>query len=197
MSDSTLECMFWRGVDRDGLDACRVQQSDAGWVLSGKALFIYHSASCALDYRVVCDPRWRTLSATVNGWTGSRLVDLRIARQPGQRWLLNDVEVAQMDGCIDLELGFTPATNLIAIRRLALAPGQRVLVTAAYLSFPELELRALDQSYHRTSLDSYAYETTFPAINTQLAVNPAGFVTDYPGLWRAEASARQELLATG
>jgi hypothetical protein len=34
-------------------------------------------------------------------------------------WRLNDLEISGLDECVDLDLGFTPATNLLPIRRLA------------------------------------------------------------------------------
>ena len=40
-------------------------------------------------------------------------------------WFANGVEQDNVAGCLDLDLGFTPATNLFAIRRLSLKVGQR------------------------------------------------------------------------
>jgi uncharacterized protein len=37
--------------------------------------------------------------------------------------------------CVDVDLGFTPATNLIVLRGLSLKIGQRAQAPAAYLSF--------------------------------------------------------------
>ena len=48
-------------------------------------------------------------------------------------------------GCIDLDLSFSPATNLLAIRRLALPVNEIAEVRSAWLTFPDLDLEPLDQ----------------------------------------------------
>jgi uncharacterized protein len=50
-------------------------------------------------------------------WTD---LELRIVAMPGERWELNGTDQPEAADCIDVDLNFTPATNLIAIRRLAL-----------------------------------------------------------------------------
>ena len=37
---------------------------------------------------------------------------------PHGDWKLNDVPVPELAHCVDLDLGFTPATNLMQLRRL-------------------------------------------------------------------------------
>ncbi len=83
-------------------------------------------------------------------------------------------------------LGFTPATNLLPIRRLGLAPGQSAEVRAAWLSFPALTLELLEQVYRRTSEATYAYASDGGRFTAELSVSGDGFVTRYPGLWEAE-----------
>ncbi len=62
-----------------------------------------------------------------------------------------------MTGCIDIDLGFTPATNVLPIRRLDLAPGQDGRVRSAWLSWPERRLQPLEQGYRRIGASTYAY----------------------------------------
>jgi hypothetical protein len=86
-------------------------------------------------------------------------------------------------GCLDVDLAFTPATNLLPIRRLDLPIGASQPAAAAWLTFPELSLRRLDQAYGRRGEREYAYESLGGSFRTTLQVSRAGFVTDYPGLW--------------
>jgi hypothetical protein len=86
-------------------------------------------------------------------------------------------------GCLDIDLGFTPATNLIALRRLALDVGHEADAPAAYLAFPELKLERLEQRYHRLTLDKYDYQAPSVGYVGTLEVSEVGFVTTYPGLW--------------
>jgi len=76
---------------------------------------------------------------------------------------MNGVVQAAAHDLVDVDLGFTPATNLIA----------------------ELRLDRLDQTYQR--LDGHRYRYTAPAYGYDdvLTVSPEGFVTTYPALWEA------------
>ncbi len=90
--------------------------------------------------------------------------------------------------CIDLDLNFSPSTNLLPIRRLGLAIGQAAEVKAAWLRFPSFELELLPQRYRRLDETRYRYESAGGQFVADLQVNPSGFATDYPGLWQAEAT---------
>ena len=86
-----------------------------------------------------------------------------------------------MRDCIDVDLGFTPATNLIVLRRLALGIGDQADAPAAYLAFPALRLVALPQTYRRLSRTRYAYAAPTEGYAGTLQVSPLGAVVDYPG----------------
>ncbi|TIU61174.1 MAG: hypothetical protein E5W15_32580, partial [Mesorhizobium sp.] len=58
---------------------------------------------------------------------------------------------------------------------------------AAYLAFPQLELVRLDQTYRRLDESRYAYAAPMFGYEGVLTVSLAGFVVDYPSLWRSAA----------
>jgi hypothetical protein len=94
--------------------------------------------------------------------------------------------VPAVAGCIDIDLGFSPSTNLLPIRRLSLAVGVSAAVNAAWLPFPSLVFEVLPQVYRRAGQRTYRYESGGGAFVRVLEVNATGFVTTYPGLWQAE-----------
>jgi hypothetical protein len=87
---------------------------------------------------------------------------------------------------VDLDLGFTPATNLFPLRRLALRVGEAADAAAAWLDDEQWILRRLPQRYERRSADAWWYESHLGGYQGLLRVNDEGFVTEYPGLWQAE-----------
>jgi hypothetical protein len=111
-------------------------------------------------------------------------VDLVVDRE--HRWRLNGIERPVVTGCIDLDLNFSPSTNLLPIRRLNLAVGQAAEVRAAWLRFPNFELEPLSQVYRRIDESTYRYESGGGRFVADLAVNSVGFVTNYPAIWQAE-----------
>ena len=82
---------------------------------------------------------------------------------------------------------FTPATNLLPVRRLGLAVGARAAVPAAWLRWPDVALEPLDQVYARQAPDRYHYQSGGGAFTALLDVRADGFVVRYPGLWVAES----------
>lgn len=89
--------------------------------------------------------------------------------------------------CLDLDFGFTPATNLLQLRRLALQPGQAADAPAAWLDVATGTLRRLPQRYERRTEYSYWYEAPSVGYAGLLEILPSSFIRRYPGLWEAEA----------
>ena len=132
------QLILWRRTDVPGHDACGLWVMESGWCLTGTAIFALEGQPCHLAYEVDCDTTWRTRSAKVTGYIGRHALELTIVAMPGERWQLNGIDQPEAAGCIDVDLNFTPATNLIAIRRLALGVGHASDAPAAWLRFPEL-----------------------------------------------------------
>jgi hypothetical protein len=103
-------------------------------------------------------------------------------------WQLDGRPCREVAGCLDVDLSFSPATNLLPIRRLGLQPGQSAPVRAAWVSFPAFGIEPLDQVYRRVGETSYHYEAADGTFATDFEVNAAGFVTRYPGRWEAEGA---------
>lgn len=94
-------------------------------------------------------------------------------------------------GALDIDLGFTPATNTLPIRRLALAVGETKPVRSAWLRFPELRLEPLEQTYTREADRVFRYRALVDgeAFTAQLDTDTFGRVLRYEGLWAAELRA--------
>ena len=88
-------------------------------------------------------------------------------------------------GAIDIDLGWTPATNTLPVRRLNLAIGESSgPVTAAWISFPNLRLQPLAQEYQRLAKDRYLYSSGEGAFKAEIVVNDRGVVLEYENFWR-------------
>jgi uncharacterized protein len=121
---NSLECtILWRRLDFPGHDICSLWKSASGWQLSGTAIFLFEQTPCLLAYEVSASADWKTQIASISGYVGETAIALTFAPTTTRHWRVNGTEVQEAAGCIDLDLGFTPATNLIAIRRLDLKIG--------------------------------------------------------------------------
>jgi len=187
---AAIESILWRGFVLPGHEACRLFSKASHWHLEGSAVFSHEQQPCRLDYQIICDAAWRTLSAKVEGWVGNTNVAVQIRVDPSGHWWLNELEQPDVRGSIDIDLNFSPSTNLLPIRRLNLTVGESAEVRAAWLRFPSFKLELLPQRYSRIDESTYRYESAGGQFVADLKVNTSGLVVDYPGLWQAELAAK-------
>ncbi len=184
--------ILWKRLDLPGHETAEITQHRNRWNLAGTAMFVYRKQPCRLDYEIECDMTWGTRDVTVRGQIGESPVMLALSREASGVWCANGTPQLTVQGCTDVDLGFSPATNLLPIRRLKLAIGEHASVRAAWVRFPELTLEVLEQTYTRTAEHIYVYESANGEFRRELTVNGDGFVIDYPGLWRDESSDASE-----
>jgi hypothetical protein len=182
----TGQTIIWRRLDKPGHESARLSLADSRWHLAGTAVFGHDRLPCRLDYQLECDSQWQTVWGKVAGWVGDELIEVEILVDDGHRWRLNGVNCDEVAGCVDLDLNFSPLTNLLPIRLLNLAVGQEAGVRAAWLKFPSFKFETLDQIYRRIGTSTYQYESAGGSFVARLEVNDAGFVTHYPSFWRVE-----------
>ncbi|MFZ5964374.1 putative glycolipid-binding domain-containing protein [Thalassococcus sp. BH17M4-6] len=180
MTTDTVATVHWRALDRMGEDTCRLTRLDTGWMLVGHARFSEGGSWSALDYVVRCDGDWGTTSADITGLHDDEKVALHVLHL-GRDWTVNGTPQPQLDGAIDIDLGFTPATNLMPLRRLP--DVGRMPVRAAWLRDPASPLEPLDQTYTRARGGLVQYHSVQTGYETHLKVDAHGFVTHYPDLW--------------
>jgi uncharacterized protein len=177
---------LWRRLDVPGHDACRLDEVEDGWRLHGTAVFAVDGAPARLSYHVDCDLAWHARAASVEGWVGAEPIAITIVHTTEGRWLLDGAPVSGLDDCVDVDFGFTPATNLLQLRRTAIAVGDAANVPVAWLDVPANTLERLEQRYHRLSSTTYDYESPRFSYHAVLETTPDGFARRYPGLWELE-----------
>jgi hypothetical protein len=183
------ETILWRRLDLPGHEVATIVSSADGWRIDGIAVLAESGRPCRIEYDIRCDAQWVTRHCVLRGHVGGQPVSLEVQRGPSAVWSIGGLEVPALAGCDDVDLGFSPVTNLLPIRRLALPVGAQSIVKAAWIRFPELTAEVLIQTYAHVSVDRYVYESAGGAFRRELQVDAFGCVIDYPGLWHAEATA--------
>ena len=180
------ETVLWKRLDCPGHDACVLERVEDGWRLSGTAVYLDPTGAAQLRYEAQCDEAWVSRGGSVSGWVGPRRIDLRVERASDGAWTLDGALMPRLEGLLDLDFGFTPATNLFALRRLALAVGDAADAPAAWFDpAPDAVVR-LPQRYERRSESTYWYEAPTVGYEAELEVAPSGFTRVYPELWLME-----------
>lgn len=180
----------WHRLDVPGREEARVEQAAGGWRLLGDLEVEETGTKARLHYRIECDPQWRTRSALIEGEADGRAIRFALEADGSGRWLRDGAPVSQLAGALDIDLGFTPATNTLPIRRLALPVGATAPVQSAWLRFPELRLEPLVQTYTREAERVFRYRALVDGqpFEAQLDTDRFGRVLRYQGLWEADGA---------
>src|SRR5687767_2362522 len=180
--------MRWRLLDVPGREEARIEQTAGGWRLTGHVEADEAGIPAQLVYVGECDRDWRTRRAIVTGQAAGAPVRFEFTADGNGRWTLNGAPLPLAEGALDIDLGFTPATNLLPIRRLQLAVGERADVRTTWVRFPELRVEVLEQSYQREAARTFRYDASVDGerFQARLDTDEFGRVLRYEGLWEAE-----------
>ncbi len=182
--------VLWRRLNEPGLEYCTVTYADKGVFFDGHVIVALEDRPLRVEYTVECDVAWATGGLSLRCYFADATTSmLELRRDDTNVWhrvdpahLTDDVGLPQITGCVDVDLGITPATNTLPICRLGLAVGESADVTAAWVRFPSLAVQPLRQRYTRLDTSRYRYESA-TGFTAELNVDDLGLVTDYPGGW--------------
>ncbi len=153
-------------------------------MLHGTTLALAGRQPIEIRYEVTCDKSWRTIRAQVTLLRESRERSLELAVEGG-RWYAQGREIREVRGSIDVDLGWSPSTNTLPIRRLHLRVRESSgPLTMAWVRFPELTVEPLAQEYLRLSRNRYRYRSRRGSFKAELEVDRDGLVVTYGDFWR-------------
>ncbi len=174
--------VIWQRVDKVGMELCFLYIQPDGASMDGTVITAFEDEPVNVRYFIQTGSDWWTSDVTIWFPTSESLAILRLQMR-NQQWQVDGQERNDLANCIDVDLGITPSTNTLPIRRLNLAVGESAEVTAAWVRFPELSVEPLRQRYTRLAPDRYLYESLESGFTAELSVDESGLVTHYPGGW--------------
>jgi uncharacterized protein len=186
--DRTVMWMQWNNLGMEQLHIENSAQPQAGITADGVVVGIKDGKPFRARYRIETTLDWQVKALRVERLdaVGTHLW-LR-SNGEGQWWGQDDSPIPALNGSVDLDLSVTPFTNTLAIRRLALQPGEVRNITAVYVAVPEMEIRAMPQRYTCLEVSSqggiYRYEGLVRNFSVELLVDRDGLVIEYPQAFR-------------
>jgi hypothetical protein len=178
-----LRLVVWRGIDEWRAEAAQVDLRPDGVDARGTQI----GAGYRLDYQLDARDDWRTRSFTVAiaTETGGRSVEL--AHDGEGRWTIDGDEAPHLAGALDCDLGLSPLTNLMPVRRHALHAREGTAdILAAWVSVPELTVHASAQRYEhvRPGVVRFVDLGLHEGFTAELEVDEDGLAVVYPELAR-------------
>ncbi len=195
--------LFWRRLDTAGSE--QVLYSDGAGLRARGTMLAASPVPLACRYELYTDETWATARCEVTVEGAGFVRSVRLERAAG-RWRVTATEQGNLDaallaagharaaqpGCeepiklnpaLDVDLGFTPLTNTLPIRRLSLldAPvGTSRTVVVAWVLVPGLEVVESSQTYQ--NLGNHQVRFVSGSFSADLDVDDQGYVRHYPGL---------------
>ena len=172
----------WRRTDEVEVDEhCTLSIRDAGLSLVGTLLGAEAGQPIRVEYRVLADGAGLTTAVHVRDLRGFGQRTLTLSRDAKGNWRVDGQPARALRGCTDVDLGCSPSTNTLPIRRLRLGIGAAQTIRAAWVRFPELEVERAEQTYMR--LDELTYRYASGDFEAELTVDEMGLVAAY-AVWR-------------
>ncbi len=178
----------WKDWDGQGLEHCVLTSDAGGLVLEGVVAGTRHGLYGG-HYFVRTDAAFTTLEVRVDYVGG---LSLHVQNDATGQWrdVIRNRALPALDGCLDVDIGITPATNMLPIKRLKLSAGASAEILAAYVPLPDqidgdFQPQPAAQRYTCLVPDrSYRYEGLFRAFTADLDIDASGLVLDYPDTFR-------------
>ena len=170
--------MAWRRTDEVLADElCTLAVRGSGLSLVGTVLGSEDGVPIRIEYRVLADGAGLTSAVHVRDLRGFDQRALTVERSTKGAWTVDGSPAKALRGCTDIDLGCSPSTNTLPIRRLRLAVGASATIRAALVRFPELDVVKSDQTY--TRLDEFTYRFASGDFTAELTVDDDSLVASY------------------
>ncbi|RAR45411.1 putative glycolipid-binding domain-containing protein [Paenibacillus sp. MDMC362] len=182
-SGQLLQSLLWTRHDLPSLEHGRLYRHHHGFTLTGMVVASLEGRPLHCSYEVETTRSWQTRKVKIKLSSGTEDHSLHLERDDDGCWWNGDTELTAFAGMTDIDLGITPSTNTLPIRRLKLKPGERASMTAVWIQFPSLTIAPLPQQYMRTGDYTYRYESNYGAYQANLEVDEHGLVTNYADVW--------------
>jgi uncharacterized protein len=183
----TTRRVAWRRSDEIEADElCTLTVRDSGLSLVGTVIGAEAGLPTRVEYRVLADRAGLTTAVHVRDLRGFETRTITLERDTKGRWTIDHLIARGLKGCGDVDLGCSPSTNTLPIRRLRLAIGASRTIQAAWVRFPELSVEKAAQTY--TRLDEFTYHYASGTFEADLTVDEDWLVASYAE-WRRTGGA--------
>jgi uncharacterized protein len=188
MADDLKRAVVWKSLLIDVRDYCGLWHTTEGWLLKGTVVGVLKDQRPMLaSYEIHCDENWITHRVQVERTIGNDVKTLSLSVENRGMWRSSGQELREIQGCDDVDLAVTPATNTLPIKRLGLQVGSSESIIAAWVKFPELTVQPLSQRYTRLAQNTYRYANN-TGFSAEIVVDDLGLVTTYSGGWERIAA---------
>ncbi|MBP1652022.1 MAG: hypothetical protein H6Q26_2179 [Bacteroidetes bacterium] len=135
-------------------------------------------------YTLTLNPRWEAQTVFIEVMSEQNYT-IELYKNDLQQWLNEKGEhLEAFDGCVDVDISFTPFTNSLPINRLQLTKGEGQNISVVWVDIKNGDVKRVKQRYLNKGSRIYKYENEHSGYISELIVDDEGYVIDYPGVWQ-------------
>ena len=184
----SIRRILWESHDDPGHEWCEVVTRPDASRITGTAVLTAAAVPWRITYKIDLDDVGRTRRVRVfaDGARNEPIV-LELSADGRGRWTRVESGEVVLDDpvALDVDLGFSPSTNALPIRRLRLAVGEHREIGVCWVRFPSFEVTLGRQLYERVGERTWQYRSG--DFEAELTVDEDGLVESYAD-WRAVAN---------
>jgi hypothetical protein len=167
----------WQTWDTTHEEVVTLRWENEGWTATGEV------GREKVHYVVRLSPLWQVRQMLL--FRDMEEPDLWLATDGSGRWgEMNGVHRTELDGCRDLDLGCTPFTLMLPVRRLPVDVGDEFEVPVIDVDVNTLAVARSTRSFTRVSERGWMYREGSTATARGITVDEYGLVLDDPGRFR-------------
>ncbi|MGH2544504.1 MAG: putative glycolipid-binding domain-containing protein [Ardenticatenaceae bacterium] len=180
--------VVWQSWEALTIEHLQLREEPDRVVADGLIVGLIEGHVLRLQYTLQCDTAYKFQMCHLHmtqPWR--RTLDLSLDHD-GVWSVVPGSAATSLTGSSEIDLSASPFTNTLPIRRLGLGVKQAAEIQVAYISVPELSVRADHQRYtllrETNEYQLYRFESPASDFTADIRVDPDGLVLDYPGLFR-------------
>lgn len=137
-----------------------------------------------ISYSLTINARWEVQTVSIEVMSEQDYT-IQLSKNDQQQWVNENGEhLPEYDGCVDIDISFTPFTNTLPINRLQLTKGESKHMPVLYIDVQQGICKSVKQRYVNKGDKIYKYENEDSGFTSELLVDNEGYVVDYPGIWQ-------------
>ncbi len=178
--------MMWQALYAPGFEHSEIVFTPEGLTASGLVIGVENDLPFRIRYQISTYPDGSVSTVEiVDLWDTARHIEL-YGDDTGEWTDAADAPLAELNGCLDVDISVTPLTNTLPIRRLRPQVGETHTIQAVYIEIPQMQVSAAEQRYTclSTSPQGTLYRYEQNEFQADVLVDKDGLVVNYAGLFK-------------
>lgn len=180
--DASKHVVVWEGTDAKSMECLSWQQVE-GTIIAGSYITgVSDDVPFSIHYLVETDDQWITRQVLVNDLLNPNS-NIQLNTDGKGKWYHGTEPLELAEGCFDVDIGLTPFTNTLPIRRLIWKEGIRQTIQVVHIALPDLRIVRAEQHYTQLPGGLFLFESS-DHFRAELSLDENKLVSDYPGIAR-------------